>query len=104
MTSPTQKSKANSHLPDLPQDWRCEECGQASEQSKILTAPNPFDPADTIFGCPNCKEVGSFRQVCQVKDCEDDATCGSPLFRGFRYAFLCGKHFGEAKKTGVDPV
>lgn len=86
---------ANSDLPDLPHWWRCNECGQAHEESTLLKAPNPFAPTDEMMGCPNCGEPNNFREVCQVGDCEEDATCGRPRFRGFRYARLCGRHFSE---------
>lgn len=85
----------NADLPDLPKEWRCNECGQAHEESQLLTAPNPFAPTEEIYGCPNCKEIGSFRLICQVGDCENDASCGRARFRGFRYAHLCGVHFNE---------
>lgn len=92
---------ANADLPELPKEWRCTECGQSHEETALLTAPNPFDASDIISACPNCKNVGSFRLVCQVWGCEEEATCGRPRFRGFRYAHLCGTHFSEAEQNGT---
>ena len=86
---------ANSDLPALPVLWRCNDCALVSEEMALLRAPNPFDTSEEILGCPKCKQVGSFREVCQVGMCESDATCGVPRFRGFRYARICNRHYQE---------
>ena len=80
-------------LQDLPVTWRCTECGHVHENDALLVAPNPFDPEQTLTGCPDCKEIGQFREVCQAPGCRNDATCGKPNWRGFRYAHLCGTHY-----------
>lgn len=35
--------------------WRCQDCDEISVESSLLTAPSPFDPRQTITGCPTAK-------------------------------------------------
>ena len=78
--------------------WFCNECGEIAFEH--LSAPNPFDPEDTISGCPNCKEVNALIQACHHLGCNQPASGGYPSTLGYRYAWLCYKHSfmqGETK-------
>lgn len=35
----------------------CSECWWYGENTEVLTAQNPFDPGQSITGCPGCKSV-----------------------------------------------
>jgi len=52
--------------------------------TEALYAPNPFDPDDTLIGCPLCKSVSSLVQACDVRECWQEATCGTPTDDGYR--------------------
>jgi hypothetical protein len=69
--------------------WICQECNLIS--TEFLTAPSPFDPADTVIGCPHCHAVNAIVQVCEHDGCKQIATCGSPTPEG--YIRTCGQHF-----------
>lgn len=70
--------------------FRCEErrCGWHGEE--VLTAPNPFDPADTINGCPSCRAVDTIELACDEPDCWEPVSCGTPTDSGYRNT--CGPH------------
>lgn len=59
--------------------------------SDALTAPNPFDPEDTINGCPQCHSVDSMVVACDEPGCWKPASCGTPVAEG-PYRNTCGKH------------
>lgn len=42
----------------------CKECGWCGLGGDRLVAPNPFDPAGTIYGCPVCLVGNCFRVAC----------------------------------------
>lgn len=75
---------------EAPEKWICTDCRIVVE--KPLSAPNPFDPADTIFGCPSCKSVGTLVQACQHEGCQQEAGGGYPGGLGYWYAWLCWEH------------
>ena len=58
--------------------WRCEECDWHGTHDQLLKAPNPFDPANMIYGCPNCKEVNDMMAICDEPGCEQKVSCGFP--------------------------
>lgn len=66
---------------------RCQWHGQSEE---ALTAPNPFDPEESIEGCPHCKSVDSLQMACDEPDCWLEVTCGTPTPSGYRQT--CHKH------------
>lgn len=70
--------------------WRCTDCYKIVHEWELLEAPNPFDPEDTIIGCPKCKSVESFEEVCDEAGCEAMATCGWPDGNGYRRT--CSRH------------
>ena len=58
--------------------YRCDECGWRGEEKQFLRAPNPFKPRSEVFGCPVCKTIGEFVNVCDEPGCKNDAGCGWP--------------------------
>jgi len=70
----------------------CQErrCGWRGTQDQMLTAPNPFDPGDSIVGCPGCKSVDTLVEVCDEPGCAEFSSCGTPTPTGYRRT--CGKH------------
>lgn len=81
-------------LPEAPEKWRCECCDWIG--GDYLTAPNPFDPADKITGCPSCKAVDSMRSACQADGCTRPGTSGTPGWLGYRYVWTCYEHSPHA--------
>jgi len=81
--------------------WRCTECGWVCETKELLTAPNPFDDNMTISGCPGCKEIGRFENMCNVPGCDKPATCGTPTKDGYKR--LCGNHYSKLKPRDIEP-
>lgn len=71
--------------------WQCTECTWISAQQELLTAPNPFDPAQELCGCPKCKEVNCFRAICDEPGCTREVSCGWPTPSG-GYRQTCSKH------------
>ena len=63
-------------------------CGWHGMQA--LEAPNPFEPGETILGCPDCKAVETIYLACDEPDCWEQSTCGTPTPTGCRRT--CGKH------------
>jgi hypothetical protein len=74
-----------------PKRWRCNECSWLGHSSELLVAQNPFDTVDTITGCPNCKSVGDFEEICDEAGCTQGAGCGFPTPDG-GYRRTCFKH------------
>ena len=74
--------------------WRCEECREVMDENDFLKAKNPFDKTEEIYGCPNCKTIDSFVQICDVEGCNIEATCGTPTKDGYRRT--CGFHQPDA--------
>lgn len=72
--------------------WACstKRCGWVGTVEKMLTAKNPFDDAKQIVGCPTCREVDTFYEVCDEAGCMQEATCGTPVAVGYRRT--CGQH------------
>ena len=73
----TKQRCANSHC-----DW----CGTSDE---VLKAPNPFDPINEIWGCPECKDVNSMYLVCDEPGCWEPVSCGTPTPDGYRSTCHC---------------
>ena len=70
--------------------WQCKVCNLYSPDERLLRAPSPFDPTDTIVGCPHCKSTDGFDQVCDEPGCTAHAHCGWPSDAGYRRT--CGNH------------
>lgn len=73
--------------------YKCESCFDVFEGSKLLEAVSPFDPVNMIYGCPKCKDINTFIQVCDEPHCKNVATCGTPTEQGYRH--VCGNHYRE---------
>ena len=57
--------------------WRCKECNRIFVLDALLTAKSPFSN-DEIYGCPNCKSVECFEELCDEPGCLENAGCGWP--------------------------
>jgi hypothetical protein len=68
----------------------CAECDNACHEEQLLSAPNPFYPADTITGCPNCGAAESVERACDWQGCAHAASSGHPLDTG--YTWRCWEH------------
>lgn len=77
-------------LPEATPKWLCRECDEVCFEN--LKAPNPFDPAETIVGCPNCRSAESLDAACQAPGCRRMSSGGYPGGYGFRYFWACSKH------------
>ena len=62
----------------------CRECGWRGKTKEVLCAANPFDSAETVLGCPHCREVNSMRTVCDVDGCWEQDDTGTPTPTGYR--------------------
>ena len=65
---------------------RCENhrCDWKGDDSEMLRAPHPFDLADEVVGCPNCKDIGTLAEVCDEPGCWEVSTMGTPTGEGYR--------------------
>ena len=68
----------------------CTECGCHCGGKTILTAPNPFDNSEQIYGCPQCYSVNFLRGTCDEPDCWEPDTIGMPTPNGYRRT--CYRH------------
>jgi hypothetical protein len=71
--------------------WKCSECDAIFPDSEWLKAPNPFEPAEELYGCPSCKNVNCAERACDEPECKRTVTCGWPTLRGYRTT--CGDHY-----------
>lgn len=60
------------------------ECGWRGTDEELLMGQNPFEPAFTVYGCPQCKEIECFRTACDEPGCWKEDTCGTPTPNGYR--------------------
>jgi hypothetical protein len=79
---------------DQNRKWACKNCDWRGVQSSILRAANPFDAGDIVCGCPQCKSVDSFTEICDEPRCEKEATCGWKP-KDAPYRRTCHVHMGE---------
>lgn len=77
--------------------WRCAICSEIATGAELLRAPSPFDPEDELCGCPHCKSAEGFAEICEIGDCEREATCGGPSLDGV-YRRTCGAHADWIRK------
>lgn len=82
----------------IPQDgwraerrYRCKECHDFFAESEVLKAPNPFAPADEIYGCPHCCEVENLALLCDFPGCSRYSSSGEPTPEG-GYVHRCHEH------------
>lgn len=69
----------------------CIECKWCGPEAEMLTATSPFDPEDTVVGCPKCKTVNRLHRACDVEGCDRESSCGFPSDSGYRRT--CGEHY-----------
>ena len=76
---------------------KCSErhCNWKGLEGDLLEAQNPFDPFDTLIGCPECKSINTIYPVCDEEGCWDAVTCGTPTPEGYRST--CGNHWPNRK-------
>jgi threonine dehydrogenase-like Zn-dependent dehydrogenase len=81
------------------QQWKCNTCGSVVADDSLLFAPSPFNPDNTLIGCPECLECDEgFTMLCDEPGCLKPVSCGwhtgndSDEFGGGRNT--CGKHYG----------
>lgn len=72
------------------QKVECKECSWSGFGYERLRAQNPFDPSESIEGCPQCKSTESFTVLCDENGCQRPVACGTPTPDGFRWT--CGEH------------
>ncbi len=72
----------------------CTGCDHKIADFELLSAPNPFNPEDTICGCPKCLCVGDFPGACDEPGCNKESSCGTPTPNGYRRT--CYPHKPEA--------
>jgi hypothetical protein len=82
--APTVIGDSDDRYGDPGRRWGCKHCTWLDVQSKLLVAANPFDTTDTIVGCPQCKGIDCFWEVCDEPGCVQEATCGFPTGQGYR--------------------
>ena len=82
----------------LEDKWLCDECGHRLTRAEMLEGVNPFDSEDTIVGCPECKLIDCFTQLCNIPHCTKIAGCGTPTKHG--YLRCCYKHYVEHGTKG----
>ena len=73
--------------------WQCPHCSWLGKTEDMLEAPSPFDKTDTLIGCPQCKMVCEFINLCD--ECDKEATCGLPHPDGYKR--LCYDHYKAYK-------
>lgn len=81
---------------------RCSDhrCDWQGEEDLVLIAPHPFQPEETIQGCPACREIGTLQLVCDEPDCWQPCSCGTPTPDG-GYRRTC---FWHRPSDGPKPV
>lgn len=68
----------------------CGECKWLGLLSDVLRAPNPFDAADELLGCPECKAPNEIMRRCDEDGCNRPASCGTPTPTGYKQS--CFEH------------
>lgn len=84
--------------------WCCDNCGTISLATELLSAKNPFDAEDTLTGCPACKSVNDFYEVCDEPGCVREAGCGFPAgpeFGGYRRTCYEHSRFAEDRQDAT---
>lgn len=76
--------------------WICGErrCDWRGPESALLSAPNPFEPTENIYACPECKAIDNYAGECEIEGCTSIASCGTPT-KAMGYIRCCGEHYEE---------
>jgi hypothetical protein len=83
-------------------EWGCKECHWIGRQSTMLVGTHPFLPNEQVLGCPTCKSIDSFWEVCDEPGCRQEATCGWPTVVNYRRT--CGHHYDPAKRITREAI
>lgn len=77
---------------------RCGRCGTMTPEIALLTAPSPFDEADILTACPECKWAGDFDEICDEPGCAEEANCWFPVYDEavVKYRRTCNEHWRTA--------
>ena len=81
---------------------KCEECNWHGFVSELLHAKNPFDEADTLDFCPECKSCGNIIYACDEPDCWSNVSSGVPTPTGYR--ITCHKHVPNGSAITGSPI
>lgn len=81
--------------------WKCRECDGIVSAEQVLEAPDPFDPALLVFGCPSCRMCVELELVCDEEGCRDIVSCGWPSAPGYRQT--CSNHSAWASERKRKP-
>ncbi len=84
--------------------WVCRECNGVCVDGEYLTAPSPFDKADSLVGCPHCLQVDTLEGCCQSGGCNKSQSSGTPNVAGFRYVWACWDHSPDRGLFEPDPA
>lgn len=68
----------------------CKVCGCRWFVADLLVGRNPFDDAEEIYGCPDCKSIDSVVAICDEPGCWNEVTAGTPTLTGYRNT--CSDH------------
>ena len=79
--------------------WLCDECENIFNESDLLRGVNPFNAEMTVTGCPNCKSVECFTEICDEPECNQPASCGFPTPDGYRRTCFKHSEFNKVKNV-----
>ena len=87
-----------------PDKWRCEywRCAWGGTLEQALSAPDPFNEGDMMYACPKCRTTTLVR-ACDIQDCNEIASCGTPVDDARRYVHVCGDHYREITTASKSP-
>lgn len=79
--------------------WKCFywRCGWHGNDDELLSAPDPFNPGETMYACPKCRET-DIVSGCDEPGCTKEGTCGWPSPSGYRRT--CVDHWRKANGGG----
>ena len=78
--------------------YRCTGCGNIFHDDDMLRAYQPFRDGETVYGCPNCKEIEELVGICEAPGCKEDATVGQRWPDG-EYRKTCWFHREDLAAT-----
>lgn len=77
--------------------FRCNFCGGIFKEHRLLRAASPFDPNDTLRGCPRCKQCADgFDLLCCVEGCDHMVAVGK-VHPEHGYVWICSKHDADER-------
>lgn len=76
----------------------CDECGWCGEEYDLLESNNPFVRGESIYACPDCREIDKYKRACMVQGCCNPISKGEltePVDGIRHYVTTCHKHDKE---------